>query len=600
MKENKIWMKGFTDKAIEVSGEDLFGIEKYIDGLTSFITLCETPMTMAIQGDWGSGKSSIMNMIREKLPENILPISFNTWEYSQFDLSDNLAISFLLYLSNKLRKEGGENLNEMADFLKKIGKFGTKALIALADYRTVGGGSVMNDIVNEYLNIDLDPVHEISNLKKKFQDAIDSICEKSRNGSIKRDKIVFFIDDLDRLQPARAVELLEVIKLFLDCDKCVFVLAIDYEIVSIGIKEKYGQLLDDKKGRKFFEKIIQIPFRVPVSDYNIEKYIKKTLEELKINDNDSGIYERLITYSVGRNPRAMKRAFNTYLLLSKIKIDVEQNMNKEKILFACLCMQQTYEKVYDYIVAHIEGNVKYQGEFVINKDTLQNLYENGISDNICGVELLELIDKDLDGQNLQLERFLKVFCELMLDDRKEKISNELFKSLQEVISIASVTSTDFFIKDDKAGRRTRKPKIYDENYHKRCPNARECKYVDSFNGMLVSSYKIGDNEKQYCINNSFNMSNFLAAVMEYAFDKKREDFIKLRKEALDEKFVDRKLYNLFTPVEGKLKRTITENQYEINCYSSNDDKMSQICQVFMNLGLNIEDIEIDMKEAHDI
>ena len=57
-------MKGFTDKPTSTVGDDNFGIKKYIDGLTGFILDCNTPMTIAIQGDWGSGKTSMMNMIK--------------------------------------------------------------------------------------------------------------------------------------------------------------------------------------------------------------------------------------------------------------------------------------------------------------------------------------------------------------------------------------------------------------------------------------------------------------------------------------------------------------------------------------------------------
>lgn len=51
---------------------------------------------------------------------------------------------------------------------------------------------------------------------------------------------MIFVDDLDRLVPSKAVELLEVLKLFLDCKQCVFVLAIDYEVVIRGAIKKYG------------------------------------------------------------------------------------------------------------------------------------------------------------------------------------------------------------------------------------------------------------------------------------------------------------------------------------------------------------------------
>ena len=57
---------GYPDKPVNSLKNDLFSIETYIDGLCQFIRNCDTPMTISIQGDWGSGKTSMMNMICEK------------------------------------------------------------------------------------------------------------------------------------------------------------------------------------------------------------------------------------------------------------------------------------------------------------------------------------------------------------------------------------------------------------------------------------------------------------------------------------------------------------------------------------------------------
>ncbi len=74
-------------------------------------------------------------------------------------------------------------------------------------------------------------------------------------------RVVVFVDDLDRLQPQKAVEVLETMKIFLDCERCVFVLAVDYDVVARGVKAKYGDTLSDEKGKSFFDKIIQLPFK---------------------------------------------------------------------------------------------------------------------------------------------------------------------------------------------------------------------------------------------------------------------------------------------------------------------------------------------------
>ena len=58
---------GSTDRPIETFEKDEFAIEAYIEVLSEFIEECETPMTIAVQGDWGCGKTSMMNMVRQYL-----------------------------------------------------------------------------------------------------------------------------------------------------------------------------------------------------------------------------------------------------------------------------------------------------------------------------------------------------------------------------------------------------------------------------------------------------------------------------------------------------------------------------------------------------
>lgn len=109
----------------------------------------------------------------------------------------------------------------------------------------------------------------------------------------------------DRLQPGKAVELLEVLKLFLECRNCVFVIAVDYDVVARGIRQKYGEDVSDEKGKSFFDKIIQLPFKVPVAQYDIKNYVRKMLSDMNISvtDEEIELFKNLIQTSIGLNPR---------------------------------------------------------------------------------------------------------------------------------------------------------------------------------------------------------------------------------------------------------------------------------------------------------
>lgn len=58
---------GLTDKPVGSINQESLGVTDYVLALSEFIESCETPMTISIQADWGAGKTSMMNLVKEKL-----------------------------------------------------------------------------------------------------------------------------------------------------------------------------------------------------------------------------------------------------------------------------------------------------------------------------------------------------------------------------------------------------------------------------------------------------------------------------------------------------------------------------------------------------
>lgn len=339
-------MAGFTDKPLNGRSEDIFDVEKYIKGLSSFILECDTPMTVAVQGDWGSGKTSFMMLIREELEDKVLPVWFNTWQFSQFNLGDRLPLLLVSRLTASLGLKGVQ-ADSIKSSLRTLG--GVLFRVGLSAASTMTGLDVAGAAESAMSSGEEDVTEAISTLKTRFQDCVKQALEEQ-----KKDRVVIFVDDLDRLEPARAVELLEVLKLFLDCDRCVFLLAIDYSVVSQGIRQKYGESLDRDKGRSFFDKIIQVPFKMPVAHYDIEKFVRAAMEQMHLPVADAAPYVSLIRTSIGYNPRGIKRLLNAFLLLQRIHSGERLDQDHEKrLLFAVLCLQLSYEEVYNFVVRSI-------------------------------------------------------------------------------------------------------------------------------------------------------------------------------------------------------------------------------------------------------
>nr|MBQ4456172.1 AAA family ATPase [Clostridia bacterium] len=438
---------GSTDLPAE---KDLFSIEHYRDSMAKFIQCCNTPMTISIQGTWGTGKTSFMKMVSARL-QNCKFIEFNTWQFSQFDMDNDLSINLISSLIDdmNLGDEKADEAKKTIVGLKNAGRLlGGVAAVAVEKAFHLGNlGGEAKEIVMKIAdalsdNGDTNPVNTIKEIKKKFETCVED-CKKNN----RVDRVVIFIDDLDRLEPRKAVELLEVLKNFLDCKDCVFVLAIDYDVVQKGVSAKYGQpggssTIDQKKGKDFFDKIIQVPFKMPVAQYNIDEYLKNCL--WSITNDDKEVFSKtenldqyidLVKSSIGTNPRAIKRLVNSYQLLVMVVQLHEMDIQKCKLaMFATLCLQELDLNVYNEIVRDREN---------LTAEKL-NAFKDGSAEEILKYyPELNVDEEDEDCIDIgKISVFMGELIEVISSNTNGKISDAEMKSFREILNFSSVTSTD--------------------------------------------------------------------------------------------------------------------------------------------------------------
>ena len=426
--------------------DDKFSIENYINGLSNFITECETPLTIAIQGDWGTGKTSIMYQVEKRLnPEKqdkkIQTIFFNTWQYSQFDMGKNLAVALITDLINELNVEDSKK----KQFYKKTKSVLSKSLEYLNfDFGILNGEKITEKFQDLIISLG-ERTNDIKYLKENLQNIINEAIEVNDY-----DRIVIFIDDLDRLVPEKAIELLEVLKLFLDCEHCVFVLAIDYNVVVRGAKSKYGKDLDDEKGKAFFEKIIQVPFTVPVANYDLQNFIESSLNKLdfcfdKNKEKDRKQLEtitQLIRYSIGNNPRSINRLFNSVSLLMYINNGDKVDHDEKLMILAMVCFQLRFEEAYNYLLTAYNNSPENSDDiesYLI--DLLENAFEL-LDDDVDYNSLVSLVGKFTFKDKKDRDDFTNFYRTLkeLLGYNEQGLTMEQFNKLIEKMTFSNAVS----------------------------------------------------------------------------------------------------------------------------------------------------------------
>lgn len=273
----------------------------------------------------------------------------------------------------------------------------------------------------------------IVQLKKEIAKLVETSLEQNPS----KKGFTLYIDDLDRIDPPVAVEILELLKNIFDLKHCVFVLAIDYDVVIKGLKPKFGELTDknEREFRSFFDKIIQLPFSMPVASYNVDTFLVEALSEIEFFSKeelaDTVLAENLseiARLSVGCNPRSLKRLTNTLSLISIINESLAKassltQTTKDKTLnFALVCMQIAYPYIYNQLSE--EPDFKKWNESVATKLKLRQLTESE-------KESLDVTDEFDD----EWEKVLFRMCqkEIYLSNRVFSVSG-LFNKIADVVN----------------------------------------------------------------------------------------------------------------------------------------------------------------------
>jgi hypothetical protein len=289
-----------------------------------------------------------------------------------------------------------------------------------------------------------------------LQAIINECVEKDRKHGF-----IFFIDDLDRIDPPIAVELLELLKNIFTLNHCVFILAIDYDVVIKGLEPKFGKIsaTNEREFRSFFDKIIQVPFSMPVSSYKIDSFLKDSLLSTNYlnaaqTENKDLIrkFSEISALTVGSNPRSLKRLLNSLLLISCISnakdSKEEEPLNDLDLLvnFALVSIQIAYPPVYRLLVSY-PGFDKWDNKVALQMNlkeldaqSIEKLKTTDEFDEEWEQVLFRLCENDhyLKQRALQISRLLNSLKVYIIEAKSDNVG-ELIGSL---ISLSSVTNLE--------------------------------------------------------------------------------------------------------------------------------------------------------------
>lgn len=292
---------------------DYLNFDYLIDAVESIAMDAKlTPSTIGVYGDWGSGKSSLMQMVEEKIKaehkEDACCIRFNGWLFEGYEDAKTAFCGSILDALRTEKTIPAQVKTRITKLLKKVD--GKKILmkggsVALDILLTGGLGSITyltidaitNALKDKLSNATSGDIKEVlkgvltenknqstsnRNDIKIFQEEFKKILDES-----KIEHLVIFVDELDRCTPDTVLNIFAAMRLFLFVEKTSFIIGADSRLIDYAIKTRYqnipGNDLDISK--EYLEKLVQYPVTIPkLDELELERYLTCLLLETEIED----------------------------------------------------------------------------------------------------------------------------------------------------------------------------------------------------------------------------------------------------------------------------------------------------------------------------
>ena len=320
----------YPDKAIQSEVSDLFNFNPTAKVLANNISKLSAneSYTIAVNGEWGSGKSSFLNLVRHHLEnsdenKNIV-LDFDPWMFSG---REDVVMQLFLHIRAELQKFNAEKEDTLDPVIFETFDSVLGCIQSISTLSGIPGLPLVvsgirsgSQFVAKRNQRKIDEINNINTQRK-------NLCEKLKNLSA---KLIIIIDNIDRLTGTEIRQIFQAIKAVSDFPNIVYILAYDQRIVEDALEFEFHQHYSTtpESGREYLKKIVQFSMPVPDTTPYLKKYTEDIILELNDRTSSQMRYEnpfleerwnRLYQYGLSpllKTPRDIIRLHNTLILIS--------------------------------------------------------------------------------------------------------------------------------------------------------------------------------------------------------------------------------------------------------------------------------------------
>jgi hypothetical protein len=344
---------------------DSLGFSAYATTLTGAILGTEGPFAIGIVGEWGSGKTSLMRMIRKRLDEGrkeeSLTVWFNAWQYE----GESHPIVPLVRCIAAAAAAASKGTPKSA-FARALESLSTALRATLHGVKfKVEGGPPLAKVSLEFEAKEAlkaeEQLKQAAQLEEQGGLAYESIyaavyAALERSKLPAGNRIVIFLDDIDRCLPTKALQLLESLKLVFGQKGYVFVLGMASAVLEGYLDYQYRQQFGITcfEGRTYLDKVIQMQFPIPPHDVRMEHFTQVLVQ----TEQDFQPLVHVVRLTGRGNPRAAIRFVNSLIVDASINAELAaagEGPAVDLLYFAVTrALQTRWRSIYDLLLSFPE------------------------------------------------------------------------------------------------------------------------------------------------------------------------------------------------------------------------------------------------------
>lgn len=255
------------------------------------------PVAIGLSGAWGSGKTSVLDLIRDEITERskeadtgkVLVIPTQPWLYDPaVGPKESLIAEVLGALSTEFNAEDPVGKAGLDAFKKLVRKVNWSRAVKMAAKTAI---TMQLPKIDDVFGLVSDEPDSLDSEKgmAAFREEFEALLGDPALAHLSR--VVVLVDDLDRCLPDTVVETLEAIRLFLSAKGMSFVIAADEDRVAEAIQQKLKTEApsneDEDPAKLYLHKIVQTTIPLPaLSRFDTEAYLFLLLAKAELGDDE--------------------------------------------------------------------------------------------------------------------------------------------------------------------------------------------------------------------------------------------------------------------------------------------------------------------------